>query len=198
VAYDGRRVSRRRFLAGGIGLAGASLIEAAGTTTAGAAKVKGAGSDLGAVEHVVFLMQENRSFDHYFGTYRGVNGFDARSDDFEQAWPVGRNGATTLLPFNLATTTAQLCSGNDAIPTHDWAPQHESMGDGTNANFVSVHSESANDGIVNGPIVMGSIHAQAARLLLCVGRRVHDLRQLPLLGAWPDPSQQAVFHVRDA
>ena len=27
------------------------------------------------VEHVIFLMQENRSFDHYFGTMRGVRGF---------------------------------------------------------------------------------------------------------------------------
>lgn len=27
------------------------------------------------IEHVIFLMQENRSFDHYFGTLRGVRGF---------------------------------------------------------------------------------------------------------------------------
>ncbi|MBB3238040.1 phosphocholine-specific phospholipase C [Phyllobacterium endophyticum] len=27
------------------------------------------------VEHVVILMQENRSFDHYFGTYNGVRGY---------------------------------------------------------------------------------------------------------------------------
>ena len=27
------------------------------------------------VEHIVVLMQENRSFDHYFGTMRGVRGF---------------------------------------------------------------------------------------------------------------------------
>lgn len=27
------------------------------------------------VEHVVIMMQENRSFDHYFGTYNGVRGF---------------------------------------------------------------------------------------------------------------------------
>ena len=27
------------------------------------------------VEHVVILTQENRSFDHYFGTLRGVRGF---------------------------------------------------------------------------------------------------------------------------
>jgi phospholipase C len=28
------------------------------------------------VEHIVILMQENRSFDHYFGTLRGVRGFN--------------------------------------------------------------------------------------------------------------------------
>ena len=27
------------------------------------------------VEHIVVLMQENRSFDHYFGSLRGVRGF---------------------------------------------------------------------------------------------------------------------------
>ena len=30
------------------------------------------------VKHVVILMQENRSFDHYFGTMRGVRGFGDR------------------------------------------------------------------------------------------------------------------------
>ena len=30
------------------------------------------------VQHIVILMQENRSFDHYFGTLRGVRGFGDR------------------------------------------------------------------------------------------------------------------------
>src|SRR6202162_2946183 len=30
------------------------------------------------VEHIVVLMQENRSFDHYFGTLKGVRGFGDR------------------------------------------------------------------------------------------------------------------------
>src|SRR5680860_1708694 len=30
------------------------------------------------VEHIVILMQENRSFDHYFGTMKGVRGFGDR------------------------------------------------------------------------------------------------------------------------
>jgi phospholipase C len=28
------------------------------------------------VQHIVILMQENRSFDHYFGSIRGVRGFN--------------------------------------------------------------------------------------------------------------------------
>ena len=30
------------------------------------------------IKHIVILMQENRSFDHYFGTLRGVRGFGDR------------------------------------------------------------------------------------------------------------------------
>ena len=36
------------------------------------------------IKHVVILMQENRSFDHYFGTMRGVRGF---GDRFPFRWP---------------------------------------------------------------------------------------------------------------
>ena len=32
-------------------------------------------SSLSDIKHVVILMQENRSFDHYFGTLSGVRGF---------------------------------------------------------------------------------------------------------------------------
>jgi phospholipase C len=41
-----------------------------------AAATMPAGSDLGAVEHVIFLMMENRSYDHYFGAYHKGRGFD--------------------------------------------------------------------------------------------------------------------------
>jgi phospholipase C len=56
------------------------------------------------VKHVVLYMQENRSFDHYFGTLSGVRGFGDRSairtratpSVFEQAHPTGG----TVLPFS--------------------------------------------------------------------------------------------------
>jgi hypothetical protein len=56
------------------------------------------------VEHVIFLMQENRSFDHYFGTLRGLRGFadphPARLANGKSVWhqPGGPGGAD-LLPF---------------------------------------------------------------------------------------------------
>ena len=31
-------------------------------------------SDLQKIKHVIFIVQENRSFDHYFGTYPGADG----------------------------------------------------------------------------------------------------------------------------
>src|SRR5690349_7351906 len=36
-------------------------------------------ASLSKVEHVVIFMQENRSFDHYFGTLRGVRGYGDRA-----------------------------------------------------------------------------------------------------------------------
>ena len=75
--------TRRQVLAGGIGGAAALGLAAMGSVRASgaetvrrAASVKAAGTDVSAIKHVVFLMQENRSFDHYFGTMGGVIGYD--------------------------------------------------------------------------------------------------------------------------
>lgn len=55
------------------------------------------------VEHVVFLMQENRAFDHYFGTMRGVRGYgDPRPAMLPSGRPVWYqpDGNSYLLPFH--------------------------------------------------------------------------------------------------
>ncbi|GAA5482047.1 phosphocholine-specific phospholipase C [Haloferula sargassicola] len=56
-------------LSGGLGLLPPSLLRAMNIEPTG-------GSTFLDAEHVVILMQENRSFDHTFGTLRGVRGFD--------------------------------------------------------------------------------------------------------------------------
>lgn len=98
-------IDRRRFLR----LAGAS---SAGALSAGllgsieraaAIPPRGKHSSLEDVEHIVVLMQENRSFDHYLGTLRGVRGF---GDPHPVRLPSGKpvwhqpDGAGELLPFH--------------------------------------------------------------------------------------------------
>ncbi|MFI6319077.1 phosphocholine-specific phospholipase C [Nonomuraea sp. NPDC050556] len=68
--------SRRQFLAIGAGVAAGSLLP---PSLHRAMAMPIAPGGLSAIKHVVFLMQENRSFDHYFGTMRGVRGFGDRN-----------------------------------------------------------------------------------------------------------------------
>ncbi|WP_269462796.1 alkaline phosphatase family protein [Mycobacterium basiliense] len=68
------------------------------------------------VEHIVLLRQENRSFDHYFGTLSGVNGFSSGSPLFAQkGWnPMTQTNdpAGTSLPFRFDTTRGPALPGS--------------------------------------------------------------------------------------
>ncbi len=147
--------TRREILAAGMaGGISVLLASCGGATAKKAAAIKPAGSDLGAVEHVVFLMHENRSFDHYFGTYRGVRGFDdaraRRAGLFAQAWPGG--AAPTLLPFHLDTASTQAECTFDL--SHQWDAQHQCWNEGKMDRFVAVHTEPHWEG-PNGVLTMG-------------------------------------------
>ncbi len=58
------------------------------------------------VKHIVILMQENRSFDHYFGTMKGVRGFGDRHpiphENGRNVWSQS-DGKTHTMPFHLNT-----------------------------------------------------------------------------------------------
>jgi phospholipase C len=86
------------------------------------------------IEHIVILMQENRSFDHYFGTFPGVRGFD---DPTAVTLPGGNpvycqpdpsHAQGYLLPFHYDTrsTSAQATPGTD----HSWPTQHQAWDNG--------------------------------------------------------------------
>ena len=74
------------------------------------------------VEHVVILMQENRSFDHYFGTLKGVRGFGDRMTipliNKRSVWQQLRSNGSVLTPFHLdgSKNNAQRVSGTH----HTW------------------------------------------------------------------------------
>lgn len=67
---------RRRLLKGGAAAAVAALMPSIARAAAIAPDVRTA--SLQDLQHIVVLMQENRSFDHYFGTLPGVRGFGDR------------------------------------------------------------------------------------------------------------------------
>jgi phospholipase C len=134
-------LTRRRMLtAAGAGVAASLLPPALATALAGDSPRR---SSLGDIEHVVLLMQENRSFDHYFGTMAGVRGFndpDAMTlpsgrSVFHQPDPANPDGY--LLPFHLDTKR----SSAQAIPAtgHGWGVQHASWNGGTMDNWIPAH-----------------------------------------------------------
>ncbi|WP_116367469.1 phosphocholine-specific phospholipase C [Parahaliea mediterranea] len=67
------------------------------------------------VEHIVILMQENRSFDHYFGTLKGVRGFGDRFPiPLESGKPVWfeSDGQRDITPFHLDQDTMNALKAN--------------------------------------------------------------------------------------
>src|SRR6202161_4124085 len=81
------------------------------------------------IEHVVVLMQENRSFDHYFGTMPGVRGFADPSVPKSRFYQYNaKNPDKYLLPFHTDThsTSAQNLPSN----SHNWGPHHQSWDHG--------------------------------------------------------------------
>src|SRR5215471_16345217 len=86
------------------------------------------------VQHVVIFMQENRSFDHYFGSKRGVRGFSDRNalmfpnghTDFYQP----SSGTNYVLPFHIT----QQCL-NDV--EHHWEDEHGAWNNGWWNGWVS-------------------------------------------------------------
>ncbi|MFF1546744.1 alkaline phosphatase family protein [Streptomyces sp. NPDC058291] len=151
-------LTRRRLLgsaAGVLGAAAALSLLPPSVRKAVAAGQPRRGS-LDDVEHVVLLMQENRSFDHYFGTLSGVRGFadpraltlDSGRSVFYQ--PDTENPRGYLLPFHLDTHT----SSAQAIPStsHAWSVQHDAWNGGRMDRWLPAHRTA--DG-ADGPYVMG-------------------------------------------
>jgi phospholipase C len=136
-------LSRRDLLKIG---AAASAAELAATLLPGCGELRNAASTvtpatacstLTAIEHVVIFIQENRSFDHYFGSYRGVRGFSDQSAAFRQPDPANTASSPSgvLLPFHLDTLRTNSACTHDIA--HDWVTLHQSWNGGAMDGFVT-------------------------------------------------------------
>ncbi|MFT3977013.1 MAG: alkaline phosphatase family protein [Sphingomonas bacterium] len=142
------------------------------------------------IRHVVLLMQENRSFDHYFGTMAGVRGF---GDPHAIALPSGRsvfhqpddqNPNGYLLPFHLDTFTTNA----QKLPStsHAWAVQHRAWNHGRMDQWLPAHRAAD---CTHGPYMMGYFkredipfhHALADAFTIC------DAYHCSVMGpTWPN------------
>jgi phospholipase C len=126
-------VSRRRFIGEAAAIGGAAVTGIATSGTAQAApEVAAAGGhrhgDLRDIKRVVIIMQENRSFDHYFGALKGVRGFADRSTiQLPGGLPVFRQpttapGAaigTTQYPWHLSDAPASAYPAGHQPPSSE-------------------------------------------------------------------------------
>jgi phospholipase C len=124
------------------------------------------------IDHVVILIQENRSFDHYFGTLSGVRGLgDSRG---RAAFTQRDAGGHKVQPFRLPKA---------CLPdiTHDWAPQ-PAHGVGRRPDGRLRARPRGRRRIQYGDRDDGRLQALAPPFLLLACRCLHDLRRVPLLG----------------
>jgi phospholipase C len=171
-----KRMSRRSVLKAGAGIGALGLGAPVNPSTKGLlsqlvnqahAASTSVPARLDDIEHVVIVMQENHSFDQYFGTYRGVRGFSdpnvlrqpGRTNKpiwYQYGWGPGDKKAEPndyLLPFHLDMSDP---SGDAACvdsPSHAWGPQHQGWNGGAMDQFVAAHIGS--DGEAVGPHTMG-------------------------------------------
>ena len=198
-------ISRRRLLQGA-GTAAAAAF-AAEFLPSNVRKALAAGPSRGGsirdIKHVVILMQENRSFDHYFGTLPNVRGFsDPNAITLSSGQKVSYQPDTAnpdgyLLPFHADTTTTSA----QAIPStsHAWNVQHESWDGGLMDGFVSSHNSFQGANV--GPFTMSYMdrddipfhYALAENFTVCDGYHCSLLgptwpNRLYLMSAWIDPA----------
>ena len=136
-------LSRRTFVGATAAVGATALVGLSTDPATAAATTTGSIAD---VKHVVILMQENRSFDHYFGTLNGVRGYNDKqalqfpdgTDVFHQPDPARTDGAA-MLPYRMDTTkyNAQNAGGL----AHDWATGHQAINNGAMNKWVAAKGE---------------------------------------------------------
>jgi phospholipase C len=101
------------------------------------------------IQHIVVFVQENRSFDHYFGRYKGVRGYDDRTAPggaalFSQAYPppVTPTGfSNPLQPFHIDTAVSIPPHQGQCVNDieHQWCGTHLSWHGGANDSWMKSH-----------------------------------------------------------
>lgn len=115
-----------------------------------------AGSTFMDAEHIVLLMQENRSFDHSFGSLQGVRGFNdpraIRLPNQQPVWIQTDKDGNSFAPFHL-DITATKATWMSSLP-HSWSNQVDALNSGKNNGWLEA-KHSGNPEYAGMPLTMG-------------------------------------------
>ncbi|MCD8739582.1 phospholipase C, phosphocholine-specific [Mucilaginibacter roseus] len=107
-------------------------------------------------EHVVFLMQENRSFDHCYGTLQGVRGFDdpraMRLPNNNKVWLQSNKAGETYIPFHLDIKNSR-ATWMQSLP-HSWENQVDAHNNGKMDGWLE-SKKSGNKEYAHMPLTLG-------------------------------------------
>jgi len=114
------------------------------------------GSTFYDAEHIVFLMQENRSFDHQLGMLQGVRGFnDPRAiqlPDQNSVWLQTNAKGDTYGPFHLNVKDTKV-AWMGSLP-HGWTDQTDAMNNGKYDKWLET-KKARNKTFADMPLTMG-------------------------------------------
>lgn len=151
---DSRRefIKKAAMIAGATGLTGvlpASIQKALAINPA-------PGSTWKDAEHVVILMQENRSFDHCYGTLKGVRGYRdprvVRLAGERPVWLQTNDAGETFSPFRLDIKDTN-ATWMGSLP-HSWPNQIDARNEGKYDKWLQAKA-SGNDHYSHMPLTMG-------------------------------------------
>ncbi|MFI5188196.1 MAG: phosphocholine-specific phospholipase C, partial [Chitinophagales bacterium] len=150
--------SRREFIKKATMLAGgAGLLHVLPPSVAKALAINPApGSTYMDAEHIVLLMQENRSFDHTYGTLQGVRGYnDPRAITLPNknlVWLQQNKEGETYAPFRFDIRETKI-TWMDSLP-HSWANQVDARNNGKYNGWLE-SKQSSNDDYKAMPLTLG-------------------------------------------
>ena len=131
-----QRVTRRTFLhksgAAGVAILGGTLW----ATAPAAARARRTGKGRTPLQHVIISCQENRSFDHYYGSAAQVR---AKGFGFDASYSNPDAGGAEHFPFEFTSLTT-------TDPPHDWGSVHAQIDGGAMDGFYRTAAAAVGDG----------------------------------------------------
>jgi phospholipase C len=112
-----------------------------GAVAGAAAFLPSCGSEPGAITTYVYMMMENRSYDHFFGARAMLEG--KGGDGLTEAMVNHDGTGTPIAPWT--PTKEQLC---DLDPPHGWTASHLQWNNGLNDGFITEHQKDHGPGAI--------------------------------------------------